>query len=234
MPDEDNATAFAETLAKLETDAREKARQAEEGDLLYDADVQGMRLRRRKQSSMVRSGDTPLPDRVPFYRSLNGNLAMLPTAQLAYHLSKKHPDGTAVFVRENPHPPKEPTGPTCTVCMKMSGRSKQFGDEYDYITHMENKHPREYRIEQEKLKRSDAFTPANLASALMSMSAEERTAIRTLLGGDTNGSQEDTAGLAAAKCEACGWEGKPVENPAASLGIHQRLHCPSRRGANPE
>lgn len=175
------------------------------------------------KKSMVRSGSVALPDRVKFFRSINGWEAWLPTAQLAYHLSKRHADGTPVFVKERLQGPVTYIDEVCDACPKQ----KRFEHYIDYVTHMENKHPREYRIllhEEEKTKGPE------LVAALMAMSPSERTALRALLGGEENGktANETKPANETARCDACGWT-KQAANATASLRGH-RIHCKGTAG----
>lgn len=238
MADEDTATLVAETIADAQASVREKAKHAQEGDELFRADMpDGMgQLVRRKQNTMVRSGDTPLPERIRFYRSREGNESWLPTAQLAYYLAKKHADGTAVFVKERPGGERKPIDQTCAPCKKRSGKAKRFYDEFDYITHMESKHPRELRIQEKKEERERMS--GGLLQALMGMDQAERGAIKALLGGSDGNSQGTAsegesrgavgvqqpkqAGVGRVPCPGCGKSVKP-----RGLAIHQNRYCPS-------
>ena len=223
MEDNDPATAVSEAIAELEEQAQ--------GDVQLQADTRAMagQAQTLTKKSMVRSHGVELPERVPFYRSRGGWLAMLPTVQLAYHLGKRHADGSAVFVKEKPEDGEKPIDQKCEVCIRNGGSGKVFMHEFDYITNMEGKHQREYRISQDRTK-SASLTGNDVAVALMSMNREERQAIRILLGGDTDGGTPDAAASEAtsrATCGDCGWEGKPVRNVKLSLAAHQRFRCAS-------
>lgn len=235
MPEDDISTMVAETIAEAELAAKEKARLAQEGDELFRADLPGGagELVRRKQNTMVRSGNTPLPERVKFYRSRGGLEAWLPTVQLAHHLAKRHEDGTAVFVKERPGGALVPIDATCEVCVKRQGLTKVFYEEYDLIAHMETKHPREWRITKEKEQQSGGA----FMQTLMAMDASERAAVQVLIGGsDGNGQgtasasegagavgvQRSQQGEARVACPECGKSVKP-----RGLSIHQRRYCSS-------
>lgn len=213
MADETSAQ-VAEAIAELTEQAQNNAALQGDTDKMVGASQQ------LKQKSMVRSGNTVLPERVRFYRSQGGAEAWLPTAQLGHHLAKRHADGTAVFVKERTGPVPVPIDETCAVCARK-GNAKKFYHEYDYVAHMESKHPREYRIIQSKAK---AVTGGDVAAALMNMNPQERSAIRVLLGGEDGNSET----LESAKCDACGWEGQPVKSVSASLGAHKRFRCTAR------
>ena len=171
------------------------------------------------KKSMVRSGGVALPDRVKFYRSSNGWEAWLPTAQLAYHLSKRHADGTPVFVKERLQGPKVYIDETCHVCPNP----KRFEHRINYVSHMESKHPREYRMLQDD--EEQAKGPQQMAAALMSMAPNERAAFKALLGGEEDAKPEE---LSEARCDACGWT-KQTGNVAASLRGHH-INCKGTAG----
>jgi hypothetical protein len=216
----------AQEIAKMEEAARVKAATAQKGDVLGEAPLpEAGTMRRVKQSTMVRSGGVELPERVPYYRASTGDKHMLPTAQLVHYLSKRGPDGKPIFVKEKPDIVQEVYKETCPICLKRSVR-KKFRDEFAYVGHMEVLHPREYRVIQARAEKAERkeLTAETVAVALMGMNDEQRQAIRALLGG-SNGKEETQE---SAHCTYCGWDGKPVRNPAASLRTHQKLRCPSR------
>lgn len=215
----------AQEIAKMEEAARLKAASAQKGDVLGEAPLSegGGMIRRVKQSTMVRSGDVELPERVPYYRALTGDVHMLPTAQLIHYLSKRGPDGRPIFVKEKPDILQEVYGETCPICLKRGVR-KRFRDEFAYVGHMEILHPREYRVIQARAEKAEGqkLTAESVAVALMGMNNEQRQVIKALLGGGNDDTEES------AKCDACGWQGKPTSRPGASLKTHQRLRCPAR------
>lgn len=218
MTEEQTDTQVAELISSMEAEAKAKSKTAQEGELLAETNIGGMPMRLNKQSSMVRKGNVALPERVRFYRSDNGTVAWLPTVQLVHHLSKTHADGVSVFVKEQPEEfrnVKKAHGP-CWVCRNK----KRFTTNYDFVTHMENKHPRELRIKKEE----DEKESGNFIQVLMAMSPEERNAVKALLGGDNGNPQVEQPAegpLTTARCEDCGWEGKPVSDTTASLRTHR-------------
>ena len=228
MPEtEEVSTVVAEAVAELVAEAQNNPEAQSD---VKSALAQSQTL---TQKSMVRSQGVELPPRIKFYRSRGGAEAWLPTAQLTYHVSKRHEDGTPVFVKERLQPLPEWIEDQCEVCVATAGKPKRFRHRFDYVTHMELKHQREWRMKRED---EEKLRGPELASALMAMSPSERTAIRVLLGGDGDapkqegrtketGEAQSETGKEQAKCEACGWEGKPTSNPGASLSAHQRLHC---------
>lgn len=215
--EDETSVQVAEAIADLTEQAQK--------DAALQADTQQMvgQSQTLKQKSMVHSGGVELPARVKFYRSYGGDEVWLPTVQLAHHLAKRHTDGTPVFVRERPGPEPTPIDRTCPPCLDRGVR-KKFYHEYGYLSHMESKHPRYYRMMQMEEK---SVSGGDVAAALMNMSEQERDAIKVLLGGTSNGREQ---GEEKAHCDACGWEGKPVKNVAASLGAHQRFRCSARAG----
>lgn len=239
MPDEDTATLIAETIAEAEVNVRKQERKAAEGDELYRAALPAGEMVRRKQNTMVRSGDTALPERIRFYRSQPPyNEAWLPTAQLAHHLRKKHEDGTAVFVKTRPEDTRVFIEDECEVCAKNNSKPKQFYEEFDFISHMDSKHPREWRIIQQR----DEKKAGNFLTVLMNMDPTERAAVQALLGGSNgnseatgspstsdgdNGSEQAVQSKARIPCPDCGKSIKP-----RGLSIHQGRYCSARVGAN--
>lgn len=220
MADDAQAVAIAETIAEAEATARQG--QLKEGDEIYNVEMaDGMNMRRSKESSKVMSNGVPLPERMPFYHSRTGQLCRLPTAQLAYYLSKRFQNGKPVFVKERPGGQPEPIDQTCEVCEKRFGHAKQFYEEFDYIAHMENKHPREWRIIQDRQKTS----AGEFMKALMDMDADQRAVLKQLLGGD-NGNVQGATGTGAQQggaripCPGCGKLVKP-----RGLATHQRQWC---------
>ena len=224
--DEELGAVVAEAIAEMETEARNNV------DLQSDVKAALDRSQTLTQKSMVRSNGVSLPERIRFYRSRGGAEAWLPTAQLAYHLRKRHNDGSPVFVRERLEPLPGFIKEQCDICVRTAGKPKMFRHRFDYVSHMESKHPREYRMQKED---EEKLRGPELASVLMAMSPSERAAIRSLIGGDDNAGKQE-GDKSTAQCGDCGWEGKPVSNTDASLATHKRLHCqavPAGSGASP-
>lgn len=227
--------AIIETIAEAEASARQGLK---EGDPIYNINLaEGADMKRTKESSMVRSNGVPLPERLPFYHSRTGALVRLPTVQLAYHLGKRFPDGSAVFVKERPGPEPEYIEQECKHCIKTAGRTKRFYEFFDYVSHMENKHPRELRIEEMQRKQDGG----DFMQAVLGMDQQQRAALKALLGGDNGntggtaaasegtGDQERRAqeqGRTRVPCPECG---KPVK--PAGLKLHRARYCPEGSGS---
>jgi hypothetical protein len=217
--DDETSTAVAEAIAEMTVEAQNNA------DLQSDVKSTLAQSQTLTQKSMVRSKGVPLPERVLFYRSRGGAEARLPTLQLAYYLSKRHEGGAPVFVKNRLQPLPDFIEDKCEVCVATAGRPKRFRHRFDYVTHMENKHQREWRMMRED---EEKLRGPELARVLMAMSPSERAAIRALLGGDGDaprqeGRTEEQEEIITAACSACGWESEPVAN-AAALGAAQRSH----------
>ena len=235
---EGEADRISEAIAELEEQARERQRTAAAGEVLYESAIPGGGLlRRHKRATMVKSGGVDLPDRVRYYRSANGMEAWLPTAQLPRMLAKRHEDGTPVFVREQPTFVQEHAyEATCEVCrLNRPGVKLRsvWPNEFAYYGHMNIFHPDEWQMIQKRTEKKEG-----LLSAIANMNDTERAALKALLGGDDGdhrgiaitgaGSgnrklREDGQGTVAS-CD-CGWQSKPVKQPAASLATHKRFHC---------
>lgn len=232
---DDQSAAIAETIAQAEADARSKG--LGEGDEMYSVDLaEGMTASRKKGRSMVHSNGVALPERLPFYHSRTGKLCPLPTAQLGHYLSKRFTDGSQVFVKERPFEEPAPLDKTCEVCFKAMRFEKKFYDEFDYISHMENKHPREWRIIQERERSSGS----EFLKAVLTMDATQRQALKALLGGDDGNTQGTATASEGARAsgvqqaeqggtrEPCPDCGKPVK--PAGLKLHQSRYCENSGG----
>ena len=237
----DEQDRVGEAIAALEEQARERERVAAAGEILYESPIAGGGLlRRHKQSTMVKSGGVDLPERVRYYRSINGIEAWLPTAQLPRMLAKRHEDGTPVFVKEQPAFVQEHAyEAVCEVCKLHRPNAKLrsvWPNEFAYYGHMHTWHPDEWEMIQKREAKKEG-----LLQAVASMSAAEREALNALLGGqygDNRGAagagqgsgsrelrQDEQGGIGSvAECD-CGWKSKLVKQPGASLATHQRFHC---------
>jgi len=262
MVNEATQDRVTEEITRLEEAARERERVLKEGELLYESEMPGgVPLRRHKQSTMVKSGGVSLPERVLYYRSLNGMEAWLPTAQLPKMLAKRHEDGSPVFVKEKPEfPDRQDFEATCEVCVanKPGGNNRtQWPNEFAYYGHMSIYHPMEWEYIQKRSEKK-----GSLVQALLEMGPAEREALKALLGGtDANipttapdgvdgghqelqqdeqrgagegAGQEPEAPRQRASCPACGWQSKPVKSTGASLRTHQLLHCEAVSGVRGE
>lgn len=199
-------------LDQIEQQAKERSRTAKVGDVIAETTIKdegsglGMPTRWKKQDSMVRMGDTPLPERVQVYDK-NGYPSMVPTAALRYHLNKKDRLGNRKFFAKPPDDMKEPTyiEQTCEVCLKNGSVRKRFQDEIDYEGHMDTFHPREWRsiLRREEREARQGATAKDFAAVLLSMSDKEKDALKALLG-VSPAEPKPKAKRGAAKCVVCG------------------------------
>lgn len=175
--------------------------------------------------SMVSINGKELPDRWPAWRVKTGQPVPnggLPTVQLAYHLGKRHADGTPVFSLEEPQGNfPQFIDETCEFCLERGVR-KRFYSRVSLGVHRRVKHPEEYAVTQEE-KRAEP----SVIEEILRMTPDQRAALRALLDGEKSNVRQETH----ASCSDCGWEGKPVKSPDLSLAAHQRLHCPAHQKA---
>lgn len=165
---------MADLLDELETNAR-----AMPGDEI--GDVGGVKLKHRKNSTMVHRNGVELPERTKVY-DMYGRSSLVPTAQLQYHLSKRHIDGSRAFYAKPPNGLAEDRhiDETCEWCLKRTGGAvrKKFEDLDAMEAHFEAFHPREYaaklRREERENKAMDATTILKLLSGL---TPEQREAL---------------------------------------------------------
>lgn len=165
---------MADLLDGLEQNAR-----AMPGDEI--GDIGGIKMRHRKNSSMVHRNGVELPERTKVYDAL-GRPSLVPTAQLQYHLSKRTIGGERAFYSRPPQgvPEQEFIEDTCEWCLKRTAGKvrKRFEDIDAMEAHFEAFHPREYanklRREERDNKAMDATTILRLISGL---TPEQREAL---------------------------------------------------------
>lgn len=162
-----------------------------EGALLGESEVQGQQVRWKKQKSMVRAGNVPLPERfVAFDRT--GAMSMLPTAQMARMLSKPRADDPSVRAFHTHSggktaatcsicpPPKEPIAQTCEFCLERTGNAvrKVFYSETAYRVHHKNLHPEEFDNLERNIERAERRAQIEaqqkVADAMMAMAQAPR------------------------------------------------------------
>jgi hypothetical protein len=196
-----------------------------EGTPLGETDLGGgASVKWQKQSSMVRHGDTPMPERFPAYRRDN-TIAMLPTIQMLHHLGKKDSAGNKVFSGK-PWPgvvPPQAIEQTCHICTpKLQRRhgqdaKKRFMNIVDYEAHMDIKHEREWGIMQRELleaeRADDRTVQRELGQAILAATKANQPKPRTM--------KRPEGGA------VCAWCDKVTKN-ATGLVVHQRMHCPNR------
>lgn len=150
-----------------------------------------------KPNSMVRMGDKALPERIAVYDE-RGNRSMIPTAAARYHLTKKNPEtGRRAFYLTVPEGVTEPQPipETCEICTEArGGRPRPFYRKRDLMAHKQYYHPLETaedRREEDLANRRAEIeairgggSQGNILGAIASMSAEEKAALRALLGGE--------------------------------------------------
>lgn len=124
-------------LDQMEQQARLQA-----GDNIGEVD--GVKFKARRNSSMVHRNGIELPERTPVYDK-NGMVSMVPTAQLMHHLSKRTIGGEKAFYASPPRGanPPVPIEDTCEWCLKR-GTRKKFYEIDDLENHCEAYHPQEY------------------------------------------------------------------------------------------
>ena len=153
-----------------------------EGTLLGETELQGQQVKWRKPKSMVRTGNTPLPERFAAFDKF-GHVSMLPTAQMGRMLSKPRADspGERAFHTHTGGvttetckicPDKMPAAidATCDFCVDRTV-GKRFYREADLFAHQTRLHPDELMafdraIEREQ-RRGELESQQALASAML-------------------------------------------------------------------
>ena len=163
------------------------------GTILGETSVAGQQVRWTKQRSMVRRGDTPLPERFEAW-DVYGRMSKLPTAQMNYQLAKPNaemPDKRAFHLhvsgvtRDNCKicpPEKTPYEGSCEWCFASSGNrlEKKFADQTEQEAHFDYYHPREWATLQRELdrreRREELENQKRLAEAMLKV-AERPTSV---------------------------------------------------------
>jgi len=174
MPTADQIDEVQQMYEEAETRARSIVKEPEE------------RAGTSGSSGLIKYNGKEMPERMPAFRRLTGTQVFLPTVQLAYHMAKRHSDGSKVFVRTQAEclTQPEPIDESCEVCARREIK-KRFFNTYDLEAHMDVFHPREWGIQQRDLDRRER--------------QEERVILRALV--ERGQVQEVTNEL---KCELCG------------------------------
>lgn len=160
-------------VAGLLNDAME-SRRAEDGEEI--GNVGGIPIKHKKGRSMVHLNGVELPDRTLVYDK-NGNPSAVPTAQLAYHLSKKTIGGERAFY---PKPPANAVIPQAVIvgCERCGNPNKRFFSEDDFEAHWQDKHPREWASKIRKESQTqNAGTVEGLLKLLATLTPEQREAL---------------------------------------------------------
>ena len=115
------------------------AKRAEAGAV--EGTVEGIPIKKAQTSSMVKYNGVELPSRTPVYDKF-GEISLVPTASLAYHLSKPRADspGERAFFSRPPGAKRTYIPETCDWCLKRNVR-KRFVDEDERENHFEAIHP---------------------------------------------------------------------------------------------
>lgn len=183
----DQATEVADLIQELTQQSQSVAERQRDasvaaGTILSEVDVDGAQFREVKQSSMVRSGKVALPERFMAFDKF-GNVSMLPTAQMHYHLGKHRPDSPgeltyhthrAGVTRETCSicpAEKQPIDALCDYCTGVRGQRPTFFSETDLFTHKRRLHPDELDAEERELDRAERraalATQNKLAEAML-------------------------------------------------------------------
>lgn len=137
-----------------------------EGAVIGESDIGGQMVKWKKPRSLVRNGDTPLPERFMAFDKF-GNMSMLPTAMMGVMLSKPRADapGERAFhthsggkTRETCGicpPEKKPIDALCPFCKGPRGIRPTFLTEYDFTTHKNRLHPEEFAAEERAIDRAE-------------------------------------------------------------------------------
>lgn len=183
---QDQADVLGDMLAKADIAAAYRDQSIPEGALLGETELPGQMVKWKKPKSMVRSGNTPLPERFEAY-DRDGNVSMLPTAQMGRMLSKPRADDPRArafhthsrgLTRETCQvcpPPKEPIEQTCEVCLDSTHGAvrKVFYSEAAAYTHKMRLHPDELasieRTTERAQRQAELDTQRQLAEAMMAM-----------------------------------------------------------------
>jgi hypothetical protein len=181
----ESADVLQDMMAKAETMAAGyRDNDIPEGELLGEAELQGQQVKWKKPKSMVRSGNTPLPERFEAFDRF-GKLRMLPTAQMGRMLSKPAADSPGVRAFHTHSrgatradckicpPPKVPIEETCQFCLDRSGGTfrKKFYTEGDAFTHKSLFHELSFaafeRAQERAERAAAAETQTRLANAMI-------------------------------------------------------------------
>ena len=167
------------------------------GSVMGETEIAGQQVRWTKQRSMVRRGNTPLPERFEAW-DIYGRMSMLPTAQMAYMLNKPNAEhdhmrafhlhianrGVTRDTCTICPPQTEPYAGSCDWCLKSSGglTVKRFADQTEQEAHFDIYHPREWATlqrERERQERRDSLAAQQELAKAMLASVERNAAVAT-------------------------------------------------------
>jgi hypothetical protein len=131
--------------------------------------VQGMVVKWKKADSGMNINGKALPDRIPLYNKLTGDVSMVPPT-IGQKRFAEHP-GVYTFRRPEDFPTKTPIDETCPICTRGRGGNKRpFYDLYDLENHMQVLHPREHaaalRTQEQAERREDRQLQRDLVAAI--------------------------------------------------------------------
>ena len=203
------------------------------GALLSESEIDGAVHRELKQSSMVRVGKVPLPERFEAW-DVYGRTSMLPTAQMSRMLSKPHAERTDVRAFHMHRAKEGVTRETCRICpplvdgftgtcqwcLERSGgrMQKHFDSQSAQEAHFRAFHEQEWQTLERQLDRemrqAELATQKELAQAMIAVATGRIPTV-------------EVAAVAApainptlVACPDCGHEVKP-----AGLAFHRRRWC---------
>ncbi len=183
---QEQADVLGDMLEKADVAAAYRDSSIPEGTLIAEGEIQGQQVKWKKPKSMVRAGNTPLPERFEAY-DRDGVLSLLPTAQMSRMLSKPRADdpNTRAFhthsrgmTRETCKVcPEAPTyiAQTCEFCLERTHGAvrKHFTKESDAYRHSQTFHPEELaaleRATERAERQAELDTNRQLAAAMMEM-----------------------------------------------------------------
>ena len=152
----------------------EMAQRPQAGEVV--GEVGGMKVKQTKNKSLVTYNGVELPERTRVFDK-NGVPSLVPTAQLAYHLSKKTIDGERAFYSKVPAgvTPPVPIDEKCEWC---SNKNRKFFSEWDLEIHQQYLHPLEYASKQRKEDRaSRSASVQDILKLVASLTPEQRQAL---------------------------------------------------------
>ena len=143
-----------------------------EGTPLGSSDIDGMPVNYKKQSSMHRLGDIPMPDRMLLYKWPTNEQFPVPTSLVFKRLAFTNDDGHRVWSRA-PFPDGKPIEYITKTVMTLEGTemTKRFTSEAAYETFMRSKQSdiweANLRDEARREREEDREEQRNLAKALL-------------------------------------------------------------------
>lgn len=199
---QEQADLLGDMLAEADLAASYRDSSIPEGTLLGEAEIQGQQVKWKKQKAMVRSGNTPLPERFEAF-DRNGISSMLPTAQMSKMLSKPRADDPTVRAFHTHSrlttrasciicpPAREPIESTCEFCLERSAGAvrKVFYSEANKRSHQRAFHENQLidlETAQDRAQRdAEIETNRNLANAMMEMARAQAESVKHAAAAET-------------------------------------------------